>query len=282
MNTYLILEDNMERLQKKLTRIRTKCNKYGCDFYYAEIGEEFHTWKDSEGAEHTSKYIKVECEGNAKVNGWVFAATLEHTEEGNIVRAVKDVGVEIPQRYYTCSPECEHCKSARHRKNTYIVYNSDTEEFKQVGSSCLCDFTGGYDAELAAAYIALFDELIQGETPYPGCHTTNYMNLKEVLVYAIDYVKHFGYVSSSSDEYDPHSSTKAKVSDAWMYDNFQSCLFESTREEIENYRRKYQPNYQDSQILETAQAIIDYIRSTEEDNNYMHNLRVLAAQEYIT
>lgn len=282
MNTYKILEENLERLEKKLNRIRTKCEKYGCGFYYSKVGEEFHKWTDPQGREQVSKFVIVECEGNAKINGWVFAATLEHTDAGNIVRSVKDVGVEIPQRYYTCSPECEHCKSARHRKNTYIVYNSETEEFKQVGSSCLCDFTGGYDAELAAAYIALFDELIKGETPYPGSDRTVWMNLEDVLVYALDYVKNFGYVSSAADEERDGASTKSKVRRAWSYDNYgASGVMPIVKEEVEKYRAQYNPDYDDPELHETAKAIIEYIQGTTEENNYMHNLRVLAADDYI-
>lgn len=32
--TYKIFEGNLERLEKKLTRIANKCKKYGCDFRY--------------------------------------------------------------------------------------------------------------------------------------------------------------------------------------------------------------------------------------------------------
>lgn len=38
-----------------------------------------------------------------------------------------------------------------------------TGEFKQVGRSCLKDFTGGLDASAVAQYISFFDELIGGK-----------------------------------------------------------------------------------------------------------------------
>ena len=41
--TYSILEANMERLEKKLTRIQNKCKKFGCSFTYEKVGEEFKT-----------------------------------------------------------------------------------------------------------------------------------------------------------------------------------------------------------------------------------------------
>ena len=37
MNTYYILEDNFERLEKKLARIQNKCNKYNYTFHYKKM-----------------------------------------------------------------------------------------------------------------------------------------------------------------------------------------------------------------------------------------------------
>ena len=155
---FAIHVDNLDRLHKKMDRIRTKCEKYGCDFVYNEIGEEFRDVKDENGYVHAERFVIVECEGTAKIHGWRFVATVDHTEKGNIIRKMTD-DIEVPERYRTSEPICEHCHSRRHRKDTYIVYNEKTDEFKQVGSTCLCDFTGGLSAEVAASYISLFEFL---------------------------------------------------------------------------------------------------------------------------
>lgn len=44
--TYKIFEGNLERLEKKLTKISNKCTKYGCDFHYQQVGEVFEEVKD--------------------------------------------------------------------------------------------------------------------------------------------------------------------------------------------------------------------------------------------
>ena len=284
MNTYRILEDNMDRLQKKLTRIRTKCNKYGCDFVYREVGVEYSEELNLKADGSTAprhKYIIVECEGTAVVNGWKFVATLEHHENGNIVRKLTDA-VEVPEKYFTCGPGCDHCNAKRHRKDTYVVYNEETQEFKQVGSSCLCDFTHGFDAEAAAAYIALFDELIQGEAPYSGCHATSYYEVKEVLRYAFTIVNHLGYIPSDYDG--PGMNTKWAVRNNIEYDGSgRSTLMEATREEIEGYRSKFNPNFNSEDLLKTVDDAIQFVNDNEEDwNSYMHNLKTLIADEYIT
>lgn len=46
---YAIYEGNMERLEKKLTRIFNKCKAYGCDFHYQQTGEVFKELKDENG-----------------------------------------------------------------------------------------------------------------------------------------------------------------------------------------------------------------------------------------
>ena len=63
MKTFAIYEGNMERLEKKIKSIRNKCKKYGCDFHYAEVGEEFRTLEDEQGRIYTARFVLVEAEG---------------------------------------------------------------------------------------------------------------------------------------------------------------------------------------------------------------------------
>lgn len=58
MTQYSIYEGNMERLEKKLNRIYGKCKKYGCEFSYRQVGEEFKELKDEKG-NLSSKIIRV-------------------------------------------------------------------------------------------------------------------------------------------------------------------------------------------------------------------------------
>lgn len=145
MQTYAIHEDNMPRLMKKMTRIQNKCKKYGCDFHFAEVGEEYRELKTEDGEKYTARFVLVEAEGKAVVNEWKFVASIQNTEKGNIINKATDE-VEVPERYYTGAPVCEHCGNKRVR-NTFLVLNEETGEFKQVGRSCLCDYTHGMSAE---------------------------------------------------------------------------------------------------------------------------------------
>ena len=79
MERYAIPEENMERLKKKLATIKKKCSQYGCEFVFNEVGEEFREVLTEDGMKQTIRFVLVEAEGCAVVNGWQFVAALEHT-----------------------------------------------------------------------------------------------------------------------------------------------------------------------------------------------------------
>ena len=196
--TYSIFEGNMDRLKNKLTRIKNKCQRYGCDFHFEEVGEEFRELEDERKHKYIARFVIVDVDGLAVINDWKFVAAVEHTENGNVIRSTGEV--EVPEKYYTSQPVCEHCGINRYRKDTYIVMNVKTGEFKQVGKSCLNDFTRGMSAESAAQYTSLFNELIEGETPTEGCAYEKYYDVGRFLRYAAETVRHFGYVKYDPDD----------------------------------------------------------------------------------
>lgn len=279
MPIFKIHESNIDRLEKKLTRIRNKCAKFGCEFVYERIGEEFVTNYANTPNERIDKYIVVEAAGTAIVNGWQFAGTIQHLESGNIIRSAIDV--EIPSRYYTCGPECEHCHSRRHRKETYIVYNQETEEFKQVGSSCLCDFTGGLSAEGVAGYIELFDELIQGEAPCEGWSVKYYYEVPNVLDYAFKVVDVLGFTSTSNAYEYGMTSTRSRVEDLYYLRYYPTKLHPKERERVSEFVSEHHINLDQDVIDPRVELATKWVEDSEEDNNYMHNLKVLVKEQYI-
>lgn len=275
---YAIFEGNMERLEKKLQRIANKCKKYGNDFTYEKVGEEYRVQKDKDGNEYTTRYIIVEAEGKAIVNDWKFIASVEHTEKGNIIKKCCD-DVEVPERYYTSETVCEHCNSRRYRKNTFIVYNEITKEFKQVGKSCLKDFTCGMSAEGIACYISLFDELIEGEYIGAGSHATRYIETMEAMQYIAETIKHFGYVKSEETR-----PTKQRAREYYEVEHgmiggyYGRKIAEELRAEIEAVSFDAKSDY----AKELTEKVLVWIEEQEESNNYFHNLKTVCSLEYIT
>lgn len=88
---YKIFEDNMPKLEKKLAVIQKKCAKYGTPFEYKVVGEDYQEHEDE-----ILRYVIVDVTGKAIINDWQFIASIEHTEDGNIIKCV-DGSVTVPE-----------------------------------------------------------------------------------------------------------------------------------------------------------------------------------------
>jgi hypothetical protein len=136
---YSVYEPNLNTLIAKLTRFNAKLTRINiAPITWKQVG---HHDEPHPSMEHAVvRYIDLEVEGIVPaVNGWSFIATVVHTDDGNIIRAVP--GYTVPVEYRDRPTWCDHCKANRVRRDTYIVRHDDGRVM-QVGSSCLADFIG--------------------------------------------------------------------------------------------------------------------------------------------
>lgn len=281
MSTFYIPEDNIDRLEKKIATIRNKCSKNQIDLRYEITGEKFETYEVDDGHKVTVKYIIVEVEGKMEHNGWKFAATLAHHDAGNVIRTFNS-DLIIPDKYKTCGPTCEHCNKIRSRKDTYLIYNEELKEFKQVGKTCLTEFTNGLDAEDTAYFASIFTSL-EDAHKLSGSSYKTYLDVKEVLRYSFECVKHFGYEKSSYEEWEerPKHTTRQRVLDYMHILNNNTSSY--TANEISELKDeidavKFDPN--SSYAIKSANDAIKWISSIEPDNNYMNNLKIICSEPY--
>ncbi|MDD3020908.1 MAG: hypothetical protein PHX61_08030 [Alphaproteobacteria bacterium] len=273
MARYEIFEGNMERLEKKLNLISKKCSKYGCEFHYHKVGETFRELKDEQGNIYTAKFIVVEAEGTAKVNDWEFIASVEHTEKGNILNRVGEI--EVPERYYSSTPICEHCNSHRYRKYTYIVRNAITGEFKQVGKSCLKDFTNGLSAEAVAHYISCYDALIEGEAPCESGWGDRYIETNLALKFIAETIRKFGYVRT----HDSGRSTASRSFDYYLAYYHMASRYVQNDLEKEMTAASFNPEA--PEVLDHVSEALKWVSGQEESNNYIHNLKTACSLQYV-
>lgn len=275
MTQFAIYEGHMEDLRKKVQKIQRKCEKLGCQFHYAEVGEEFRTV-----GENTYRFVLVEAEGIAKVNGWEFVGSIEHTEAGNLIRKAV-VDAVIPERYRTSDTYCEHCRTQRRRNDVYLVMNEEGE-FKQVGKNCLKDFTNGMDAKMVAEMASLrsvfeqyenvetFDSWENGFLSY-----RTYIPTKTVLAYAWETVRGYGYKKSEEI-----GSTKGR---AIKYYKVRNGLVHCTREVMEDIEAEMEAihfNPEDEEVAENVEKMMAWVREQRADTDYMNNLTVAVNNEY--
>ena len=273
---YLIYEGNMERLQKKLQRIENKCKKYGnTDFNFEIQGEEYREIKDDNGYIYNNKYYVVEVSGIAKVNDWVFVATIQHKDNGNIIRQFK-TDIEIPKKYRYTDSICEHCSTKRARKDTYLIFNEITKEFKQVGKSCLQDFTNGLSAENVAQYISWFDEIIEGQEVAP-MNSNKYYSVETIILNAIETIKHYGFISKkmameSEDRF--IITTTERVID-FMFPN--RCR---NRDEILKEMERIGYNSESEENKAELVKMLEWLSTTDNNGQYIYNLKTTVADGY--
>lgn len=193
MAVYKIPECNIEEFRKKAKTVEKKCKVYGNEFSYHEIGEIYEN-RMVNGNVVPIKLIEVEIAGIAKMNGWRLVAKVEEVpgQSRHSVSVYDDIN--LPETYYVEPLHCDHCHTKHNRKKAFIIYNENTNEFKEVGRRCLVDYTHGLSGE-AAAYVAEFIDNLKDESSpiYHISESKTYYNVDECLRIAYECFNKFGW-----------------------------------------------------------------------------------------
>lgn len=201
---YKIPSDNLGVLADKFKKLARRAKKLGLPIpTYTEVGEPIRRQKKDPYTDMVTKtwlehqiVVDPGCT-EVKVQGWTFIATIQHTEEGNIIRAVGNA--EVPTKYRNVTQLCEHCNTNRNRKDTYILKHENGET-KQVGRNCLADFFG-HDALMyaeRAQYLTDIDALgesMEDDFGFGGGGGPKYEPLEEYLAYVAECIKLDGWMS---------------------------------------------------------------------------------------
>ena len=273
-----IPECNFHTLQDKLAKIERKAKKYNCEFNFNVVNTEIREKKirNANGTESTYniKYYIVDVSGTAKINNWQFLATITHYETGNVICGYQ-TNIAIPERYKKCKPYCEHCQSIRNRKDTYLVYNTETQEIKQVGKTCLKDFTNGLSAEHVANFESFFKEIEDARDDYSFLHEyqDNYFKKMEMLKLIYECVRIFGYHKTDSQY-----STKSRVLNYYHALRHEYMTKENDFLLDEMEKVNFNADRNENQVeIENA---LKWISEVESNSQYLDNLKVICSLDY--
>lgn len=269
MAIYEIPEYRLEEFEKKISHISKKFQKYGGSSVSYKKGELYYKKVKHDGNIFTIRVFPVEVEGSARVDNWEFIGTLEHHNNGNIIKRY-NMNIEIPERFKFSKNICEHCHTNRYRTNLYIIYNTETGEFKQIGKSCLKLYTGGLSAEHVAAMMEFMDWLEEDDGGYciDSFYDRNYMEIEEVLCVAQAVIAKYGYTKT-----DREPSTKSIVSTIVQFD-------------IGRAEREFRMEMPEESSIYTESALqmvkdmISYYLSLDDDSEFTHNIKVLLSEGY--
>lgn len=222
--TYTIYADKVEEVGKKLARIEKKAIKYGIPFSYSVSEEhpEKVTCYETEGCTMykvktvvvSAVDIEVEYDSLICAKGWKVIAHIEHGTQGNIVTAIN---CDPEPDWYNLPSRCEHCGTNRRRNVTFIVEREDGSR-KQVGKTCLKEYTG---IDPATALMAeevhdfILNESVRWETAgaAPKMYDAAY-----VLALAVESIRDHGYIKSTEN-----GATKLDVLERFKHDEHPSA-----------------------------------------------------------
>ncbi|WP_373325604.1 hypothetical protein [Sporomusa paucivorans] len=272
---YRILEANHSELLKIVDKYNRKSHKLNMSEIKVSItGEEFQEVSENEFV----KILLVEVEGQVPVvSGWDFIATIDHSDSGNIIHNIS--GQDVPEEYRSASIKCDHCHTNRYRKNSYILRNRETGEYKQIGRNCLADYLRCTNIKNHIGWIDGLLKVIEhckeaGWQPTSGNWGETHKEVECYLAHVCRAVEVKGWVSGSRARDEFITSTASRASDSYG-----PCPSRDWKAEAK--WRELQPtpdNY------ESAKAIIDYIRqglaAKESKSEFEHNLVTLFQSEY--
>jgi hypothetical protein len=268
---YRINVSRMEDFMKKINRLNNKAVKMNCSpIIITTLGQCVILIDKKTGEQEIYNVVTISGEA-PKFNGWTFISKLEHTIAGNIVRNVPSH--ESPVMYRTTDAVCDHCKSRRKRKETFVLL-SDEGTYMQVGRNCIADFLGHTDPENYGKWFDLLDQATEEATDSSGgSGGERYFDLNTYMGYVVECIERFGFVSG----------TYAREQREYHDRHIESTSSRALRHMLPP-RNKDEAKARDfdspcTESFERAKLVSEWGKSLKdrpELNDYLHNLTVIA------
>jgi hypothetical protein len=283
MNTYQIPEANLSTLQTRFAKLTRRCKRAKIEAPVMTVGEfTEHKYKNEDGFDRISRVytVTLESNGRPKINGFEFAAVIApQTDEdgkflGNILRRVPGFEGELPARFRNASNDCDHCKTARRRQETFVIANA--EGFKQVGRQCLANYLGLTNpemlAELAQILIDADDlcEMSESDHCTNGGLVAERFPVEDILQTSASAIRQYGWLSRKSAEEFHKSSTSSRVVE-WMT---------GSSKQREAFEHKLTISDEDKALATATEEWLETLENSTDE--YRQNLSLLARATSIT
>lgn len=253
-----IYANRLEELKKVYRKFAVKANAIGLDTALTisnTYAKEVNVFAYDEIKHETYKKDKiyvdvVDIDINYpmyKLGKYDVVAVLDHTfsKDENMVYKCND-NIALPAKYRKEHGICQHCNT-NHKRSKTVILLDDNGNYKQVGTTCLKEYTGINDIDLVKSFIALdsfFEESDIEKAPYSG--KLLYHNTLDYLASCIHIIHKEGY------------SKAVKV--------------DALRSEV-----IVETNPTDK---ETAQTVIDYFVNNSFDDDFLHNIHMALINRY--
>jgi hypothetical protein len=214
--------------------------------------------------EASKPYIAIELAiigaNEIGVDGWHMIGALEHTETGTLIYITTND--PFPLQYRDVRSNCDHCRQKRFRNWTYILQSKDGITFKQVGSTCLKDFTH-HSVNSIAMYGELLKDLKKVIDEGEVCHGKAWLSLEIFLSEIASLIIQYGWTPKSAA-----FEGRCPTIEQWV-----SCIINHTYIEVSDSNRAIA-----KAAIMWAKELTD---SQCQSSDYLHNLRTIAKNIYV-
>jgi len=289
MSTFFVPAQKIDILKSEFKKIERKAKKLGFEAPVFVVNESVYEIRkiyqenSEQKIELDIRFVEVQVFGKLPVySGWNLVASLEHSRvvENEISYNTVRMNPDYPENvdFRTKAPICEHCGHNRFRKNTYMLFNNQTSESVQVGSTCVKDFLGDDNPELIisnATYIDLLGKFIERcELGSFGSYTLEH-SIEDVLIYTSAEIRVHGWISKGEVWNTGEASTAEHVET--MLDKDPMFYTPSERKVSESI------NDSDKKLAKDA---IEWMNSFDLSNpglnDYLYNCAVIVKKEIIS
>ena len=291
----LVGKSQLPQFEKRLRVLNDKAERFGLSPItvasmapkpYVYEGQDDGSWhvrpqsrRDVEDMKPSFTVMEIELEyPDIKLGDWQVIGKLEAVDTGKNLRysySRDQADERAVSGYAEACIECEHCNAKRARKEAYILKNVADGAFKEVGTSCLEDFTG-IDPK-ALLFMQRLDGVMSGLEDELGAYGGSAANREFLLQSYLAVVSYLtesrGFVSKAKARDEPGQVSTADNA-AYL---LSGVLGAEAAEEWRKFLRVADRH------REVADKVIQWVRGREADphSSFDQNLKILFENDQI-
>lgn len=280
INTIIVSDTGLNALQTTVADLNKRAAKHQLAPVVVTVVKTVEFVEANRKGFHASEplhTVEINCDRFPVIDGWQLIAKIEFDSElGNMVQLFPGVD-SVDTRYRTVAPICEHCNTARRRRDVIVLRHTESGEEKIVGRNCLADFIRTGDAETLARFAEFMDRLAkidsdsleESDSDYCdyniGCNRGPIVKTLNYLATVSAVIRKCGWVSKTVAKERPDTFATAEIAGR--------CFWGFRAKEF----RAKQDLYPTDKDLARAEAALEWARQQEgSDSEYLHNIARLA------